>query len=222
MAAADTILVLDGLRNAQTTDSDVWTIDGEGESFEAVKTYNVVLPPSVSSARVIFNGNYDPDGARHHVRCQVTKVTSMAAGVPTKTEDTVALNWATIDPDDADGPDRMKETGAIDVSAAIVATLHIDVAISEAEATTGLEVVVQTRSCAGVDEWSTLTRFVGPIGTPTKSDFADAEAAGQTTLSITNPTAGNLNHVGKFIFIEHTTDITKCEIAFILECGADS
>jgi len=220
MAAADTIVVLDGIRYEHANTADVFTIDGDGQVYEAVKTYTIVLPPSASGARVIFNGNYDPDGARHHVRVKVTKVT--AIGTLAKTENTEALGWTIIDPDSATSTDRMKETGAIDVSSAYEAALHIDVAISEAEATTGLEVIVQVRGEASVDVWTDLTRFIGPTGTPTKSDFADTEAAAQTTLSVTNPTAGNLNHIGKFIFIEDTADITKCEIAFIIECGADS
>ncbi|GAG96780.1 unnamed protein product, partial [marine sediment metagenome] len=31
----------------------------------------------------------------------------------------------------------------------------------------------------------------------------------------------NLDHVGKFIFLEDTAAIEKSEIAFIVECGAD-
>ena len=60
------------------------------------------------------------------------------------------------------------------------------------------------------------------LGAATKSDFADTEAIGQTTLSVANPTAGNLDHIGKLIFIEDTAAIANCEIAFIVECGADA
>jgi len=214
---ADTITILDGLQFEQTAaNSDVWTMDGDGENYEAVKTYTVVLPASASGARVIFNGEYDADGARHHVRCKVTMLT--AVGTVTKTENTQALEWTVVDPD---GTPRMVETGAIDVSAAIQATLHIDVAATEAEATTGLEVIVQVRSEASLDEWTTLTRFVGPVGTPVKSDFAGTEAVGQTELSVTNPATGHLNHVGKFIFIEHTATIANCEIAWLVSQSGD-
>lgn len=220
MAGVDEIDILDGLQFEQTAAASVvFTIDGDGEAYEAVKSYTVVLPPSVSGARVIFNGNYDPDGAIHYVRCKVTKLT--AIGTLTKTENTQALEWVAIDPDSATATDRMKETGAIDVSDAYEAALHIDVAIGEAEATTGLEVIVQVRGEAALDEWTTLTRFIGPTGTPTSTALSGTEAAGQTTLSVTNPTAANFNHVGKFIFIKNTTP-ASCEIAWLMACGADA
>lgn len=216
---ADTITILDGLQFEQdATNSDVWTMDGAGAAYETVKTFTVVVPDSCSGARVIFNGDYDPDGADHYVRCKVTKVTSMASGVPTKTENTQALEWTKVSPD---GSPRMVETGAIDLSASIRSTLHIDIAAAKAEATTGLEAIVQVRSEASLDEWTTLTRFIGPIGTPVKSDFAGTEAVGQTELSVTNPATGNLDHVGKFIFIENTGDVTKCEIAFLVSQSGD-
>ena len=219
MAAIDTIVVLNGIQFQKETTSDIFTMDGDGESYEAVKTYCVSMPISVSGARVLFNGEYDPDGARHHVRVRVTKLTSMANGTPTKTQNTQALEWTIVDPDTSP---RFLETAEIDLSAAIQSCLHIDVAISEAEATTGMEILVQTRHEVTVDEWSTLLRFIGPTGTPTKSDFAAQEAAAQTILSVTNPTAGNLNHIGKFIFLEDTATIAQCEIAWITECGADA
>lgn len=222
MAGVDEIDILDGLQFEQTAAASIaFTMDGEGEAYECVKSYAVLCPFSASGVRVIFNGNYDPDGAKHAVRVKVTKVTSYAAGVPTKTENTQALEWVVIDPDSATASDRMKETGAIDISACNVATLHIDVAICEAEATTGLEIICQARGEAALDEWTTFSRFVGPIGTPTSTAFSGTEAVGQTTLSVTNPTAANFNHVGKFIFILNTTPANS-EIAFLMACGADA
>jgi len=85
-----------------------------------------------------------------------------------------------------------------------------------------VEIIIQVRSEAALDEWSTLTRFVGPTGTAFKSDFAAQELAAQTILDVTNPTAGNLNHLGKFIFLEDTAMIAQCEIAYITDCGADA
>lgn len=219
MADVDTIVVLDGIQFQKETTSDIYTIDGDGANYEAVKTYPFTILSPVSGARVLFNGEYDADGARHHVRVRVTKLTSMANGTPTKTQNTQALEWTTIDPN---GSPRFLETAEIDLSAAIQSCLHIDVAISDAQATTGLEVIVQVRHEVTVDEWSTVQRFIGPTGTPTKSDFAAQEAVGQTILSVTNPTAGNLNHIGKFIFLEDTATIGQCEIAWITECGADA
>lgn len=216
MAGVDEILVLDGIQFQKETTSDVYTLDGDGEQYEAVKTYGISLPPDASGARVIFNGAYDADGGRCHVRVKATKVTDTTAGTPVKTENTQVLEWTTVT------PPAVLETGAIDVSAAHEAMLHIDVALSSATASTGLEVIVQQRKEAALDEWTDLVRFIGPTGTGVKSDFAAQEAAAQTTLSITNPTAGHLNHLGKFIFLEDTATIAQCEIAFLVECGADA
>ena len=210
---ADTITVLDGIQHAKDTDDDIWTLDGDGEAYEAVKSYTIVLPVSVSGARVIFNGNYDPDGGRCHVRVKLTQITD--ADPVTKTENTQSLEWSTVT------PPAMLETGAIDVSGGLQSTLHIDVALSSTTASTGLEVIVQTRSETGLDEWTTLTRFVGPIGTGSKADFGDSEAAGQTELTVTNPATANLDHVGKFIFLEDTGTIANCEIAWLVSQTGD-
>lgn len=214
MAAADTIVILDGLQFEKPDTADIYTIDGEGSFYEAVKTYTVALPPSVSGARVIFNNNYDTSASRVHVRVKVTMLT--AIGTLAKTENTQVLEWTAV------AAQAIQETGAIDVSACYGATLHIDCAISSTTSHTGTEIIVQVRSEASLDEWTTLAVMLGPTGTATKSDFAALEAAGQTTLSVTNPTTGNLNHIGKFIFIEDTATVAQCEIAYITECGADS
>ena len=223
MAGVDEIDILNGLQIEQTAAASIaFTLDGEGASYEVVKTYAIPIPLTASGINVIFNGNYDPDGAKHCVRAKLTKVTAVdGSGVPTKTENTQALEWTVIDPDSATPGDRMKETGAQDVSASLGTTLHIDVAICEAEATTGLEVIVQIRSEAGVDEWTEITRFVGPTGTPTSTAFNATEAVGQTTLTVTNPTAANFDHIGKNIFILNTTPASS-EIAWLMACGADA
>jgi len=209
---ADTITVLDGIQFAKDTDDDVWTFDS---AVSNVSSQCILLPPDISGARVIFNGNSDPDGARCHVRVKVTKLTSMASGTPTKTENTQSLEWTTVT------PPAVQETGAIDISDAIEACLHIDVAVSAASANTGLEVIVQTRSEASLDEWTTLTRYQGPSGTGVKSDFAGSEAQGQTELSVTNPATGGLDNIGKFIFLEDTNTIAQCEIAFLVSQTGD-
>ena len=210
---ADTITVLDGIQHAKDAGDDVWTLDGEGIEYEAVRSYPIVLPADVSGARVIFNGNYDPDGGRCHVRVKVTKLTDV--GTPTKTEVTQSLEWTIVT------PPGMQETGAIDVSDCQAATLHIDVALTSTTASTGMEIIVQIRSEASLDEWSTLTRFIGPIGTGQKADFAGVEAAGQTTLSVTDPASADLDHIGKFIFLEDTGAVANCEIAWLVSQTGD-
>lgn len=222
MSAVDTIVILDGLQFTQPDTSVIWTLDGDGT--EAVKTYSVLCPNTASGVRVVFNNNYDVGGAsRVHVRVKVTKLTSIAGGVPTKTENTQALEWTAVAAWAAGDPAAgIKETGAIDISAAIIATLHIDCAITSTTAHTGTKIICQSRSEAALDEWTTFAEIIGPTGTAGTIGFDAEEAAGQTTLSITNPTAGNLNHVPKFIFIENVGTIAQCEIAYQTDFGADA
>ena len=211
---ADTITVLDGIQHQKETTSDVYTIDSA--TGEAVKTYRINLPVSASGARVIFNGAYDPDGGRYHVRVKATKTTTLASDTITKTENTQVLEWTTVT------PPAVLETGAIDCTAAFDVDLHIDVAMSSVTAnTTGIEIIVQYRKEAALDEWTDFYRWVGPTGTAVKSDFAAQEAVGQTELSVTNPAAGGLDNVGKFIFLEDTVTIAKCEIAFLVAQSGD-
>jgi hypothetical protein len=139
----------------------------------------------------------------------------------TKTETTQSLEWVELAA--AEGATGMKETGSIDVSGSYATTLHIDCCLSSTTAHEGTEVVVQIASEAGVDDaWTTLTRFVSTAGTASKADFAGNEAAGQTVLDVTDPDTANLNHQGKFIFIEHTSTVASCEIAYQIDDSADA
>lgn len=204
---ADTITVLDGIQFAKPDTADVWTLDGAGT--ECVKTYAVSLPPDISGARVIFNSADTTAATRFHVRVKLTKLS--AIGTLAKTENTQAMEWSLVT------PPEVLETGAIDVSGGYENTLHIDIALTDVTAcTAGVEIIVQVRKEAGLDEWTDLVRFIGPIGTAFKADFAAEEAAGQTILSVTDPATGNLDHVGKFIFLEDTATIAQCEIAFLV------
>lgn len=213
MAAVDTIVVLDGIQFQKETTSDIYTQDHATNS--SVFCDIIQIPLSYKAARVIYNGAYDPDGGRVHYRTKLTRVTSITT--PTKTANQQD-EWLTLT------PPAVAESTAFDVSASWDSALHIDVCQSSVTAnTTGIEIIVQGRKEDALDEWSTITRFVVlALGAATKSDFAAQEAAGQTTLSVTNPTAGNLDHLGKFIFLEDTVAIAQCEIAFITECGADA
>lgn len=213
MAAADTIVVLDGLQFQKETTSDVYTQDHA--TNEAVKTFHIHIPLSYKAVRVIYNGAYDPDGGRYHYRTKLTRVTSITT--PTKTANQQD-EWLTLT------PPAVAESTAFDVSASWDSSIHIDIAQSSTTAnTTGVEIIVQGRKEDSLDEWTDITRFIAlALGAATKSDFAAQEAAAQTTLSVTNPTTGNLDHVGKFIFLEDTATIAQCEIAFITECGADT
>ena len=211
---ADTITVLDGLQFQKETTSDVYTIDTA--TGEAVKTYLVSIPASAFGARVIFNGAYDPDGGRYHVRVKATKTTTLAIDTITKTENTQVLEWTTVT------PPAVLETGAIDCTGAFAVDLHIDVAMSSVTAnTTGIEIIVQYRKEAALDEWTDLVRRIGPTGTALKADFGAQEAVGQTLLTVTDPATAGLDNIGKFIFLEDTATIAQCEIAFLVSQTGD-
>ncbi len=209
---ADTITLLDGLLFTKPTTADVYTIDGDG--LEAVKSYPVMIPNDVSGARVIFNGAYDPDGGRYHVRVRVTALTAIS-GI-TKSQNTQPLEWTTVT------PPAVQLSDDIDLANVFASTIHIDVAMSSTTAnTTGIEIIVQIRKEVTVDEWTNLVRFIGPTGTAVKSDVATQTAAGETVLAVTNPATGKLDHVGKFIFLEDTATIAQCETAFLVSQSGD-
>ena len=215
MAAIDTIELIDNLQFAKDNADDIWSIDGEGSSYEAVKNYAYNIPASASAARVIFNNNYDLTPCRIHVRVKATLFTDIST--PAKTENTQLQEWVIV------AVNSYLATPLVDLSGVYAATLHIDIALTSAVAHTGTEIIVQIRSeDATPDEWTNLPSFVGPTGTPFKIDCATDSAAGQKVLSATNPTAGNLDHDGKKVFIEDTNTIAQCEIGFQTAHGADA
>lgn len=213
--AADTIVVLDGIQFQKVTSSDVYTQNHE--TNEAVVTRGIHIPLNYKAARVIFNGAYDPNGGRFHIRAKGTRTTSLA-GRAVKTANQQLLEWTALT------PPAVAKSAVFDVRDSWDSMIHIDIAQSSGTAnTTGIEIIVQGRKEDGLDEWTEIVRFLAlALGAATKSDFAATEAEGQTVLSVTDPTTGNLDHVGKNIFLEDTATIAQCEIAFITECGADS
>jgi len=206
--AADTITVLDGIQFAKPATADVYTLDTA--TLTPVMSVPITLPPDISGARVIFNSAESTAAMRVHVRVKLTKLSGISTLA--KTENTQALEWTTVT------TPAVLETGAIDVSGGYQNELHIDVCLSATTAVTaGCEVIVQVRSEASLDEWTDLTRFSGPTGTGVKSDFVGiANDIGDTTLDVTDPATGTLDHVGKFIFLEDTATIAQCEIAFLV------
>lgn len=212
---ADTITLLDALQFAKTATSDVWTIDGEGPAYEAVKSYVIAIPAPCSAVRVVFNNNYDLAASRVHVRVRCNKVTAINAAGITKTQNTQPLEWSAI------AAQGFLDSGVIDLSAVFEATIHIDIAITSTTAHDGTEVIVQVRKEAALAEWTDLCRFIGPSGTATKSDCSGTTAAGQTVVGVTNPATGNLNHIGKFIFLEDTDTIAQCEIGYLVAQSGD-
>ena len=214
MAAVDTILVLDGIIAQKETTSDIYTQDHATNS--SVYCGQIHIPLAYKAARVIYNGAFDPDGGRVHYRTKLLRTTDVSTVTKTANQQD---EWLTLT------PPAVAESTAFDVSASLGSILAIDVCQSSVTAnTTGIEIIVQGRKEDSLDEWATITRFTALAfaAAATKSDFAAQEAVGQTTLSVTDPTTGNLQHLGKFVFLEDTVAIANCEIAFVVECGADS
>jgi hypothetical protein len=116
-----------------------------------------------------------------------------------------------------------REGATYDLSTAYQATLCIDVCLSEAAAeTAGGTIWVEISSnTTGDADWEVLTSFGGPTGTPFKRDLSAEEAAGQTVLSTLDPVTGNLNHHGKFLFIEDAT-AANSEIVFSVSDQGDA
>jgi hypothetical protein len=119
-----------------------------------------------------------------------------------------------------------REGGTIDVSPNYQTTLYIDVCLAEAAVeSVGAVIYVEVSSnTTGDADWEVLQPFGGPTstGTPFKRDISADEAAGQTVLSTTDPVTGNLNHHGKFLFIENTATAANSEIVFSTADSGDA
>ncbi len=138
---------------------------------------------------------------------------SPVMAAPTKTENTEALAWAET------AAQAFRDSGTIDVSTAYSACLHIDLALSSTTGHLGTEIIVQVGSEAAVDDsWTTLTRFIGCVGTAVTVPLSANEAAGQTVLSATNPaTAGFLQaNCGKMVFLEDVNTPANSEIVYMI------
>ena len=202
---ADTITILNGLDHEQDqTTSIIYDIDHA--TNECVSMHEVYVPLSLSQVNIVFNNTHDADGSTVFVMARLTKVTDIT-GV-TKTENTEVLAWQEI------AQNAVLESGSFDVSASQSSTLHIFCALSSTTAHTGTEIIVLGGSEAGVDgSWTTITRFIGPVGTAVSCAFAATEPAGETTIAITDPVTNNMDNNGKFKFVENTT-AADSEIVF--------
>ena len=215
---ADFLYFLNGTDHEHTTADDILSIDSATGS--AVSNKAVSVPTSVSQVNVIINNDYDLDGKDVTARVRVTKLTDPTAGAIVKTETTEAMAWTAVPDGAAEGHNI--ETGSIDVSDCLSATLHIDVCMSEAGAHTGTEVIVQVGSEASVDgSWSDLVRYVCCVGTAVKMDCADTTTAGDSDMLTVNPVASGFDWDGKNLFILCDT-IANSEIVYQTEHGADS
>lgn len=214
MPSIDTIEILDNLQFEHLDTADIYTVHADGIAGESVKSQAVLLPIDVSGARVIVNNNYGATGSTICARLRVTKATGIST--LTKVQNIQPLEWTSV------ALAAVVESAEIDLSDAFAATLHIDVAIVGTTAHLGTEIIVQIRKEATVDEWTEWARFSMCAGlTAFKTDVLSTAAAGQKVIPVNNPTAGNLNHIMKNIFILDAT-IANSEICFQTACGADA
>jgi len=216
MAAVDTIEVLDNLQFEHLNTADIYTIDADGQAGESVTTIPVMLPMNVSAARVLISNN-GATGSQVHARVKATKVTGITISTVTKTQNTEPLAWTAIALNAA-----VVESTEIDLADVMEAMLHVDVAITGTTAHLGTEVIVEVRKEATVDEWTVWARFFVLSGlTAFKTDLLDTAAAAQKVIPVANPTAGNLNHINKRLFILDAT-VANSEIVWQTACGADA
>ena len=215
MAAIDTIEVLDNLQFEHLNTADIYTVHADGIAGEAVATVAVILPMNASAARVLISNN-GATGSQVHARVRATAVTGMTTTTVTKTQNTQPLEWTAIALNAV-----IVESSEIDLTNVYEAMVHVDVAITGTTAHLGTDIIVEVRKEVTVDEWTVWTRFSMLSGkTAFKTDVADTAAAGQKVIAIANPTAGNLNHINKRLFILDAT-VAQCEIVRETACGAD-
>lgn len=117
---------------------------------------------------------------------------------PTKAVDTID-EWAEV------AQNAVREGATKDVSGAYDVILHISVALSTETAHTGTKIEVQISvNSSGDEDWTTLTSFIGPIGTANSEVTSASEAAGQTVIECASTTGYDADET-RWIFFEHTT-----------------
>ena len=214
MAAIDTIEVLDKLDFEHLNTADIYTVHADGVAGESVRSHTIMLPTDVFAARVIINNNYGATGSTIVAKVIVTKRTKSDG--PTKLQSTKPLEWTSVT------LGSYAVSGEISLSGASSAILHVIVAIAGTTAHLGTEVIIQVQRDISLAAWTEWTRLVSCAGlTAFKTDVLSTAAAGQKVIPVNNPTAGNLNHICKNIFILDAT-IANCEVCFQSACGADS
>jgi len=125
--------------------------------------------------------------------CLVFVLSCYAA--PTKSQSAVD-EWAAI------AQNSVREGATTDVSANYASALHIDMALTAATAHTGTKIEVQVSSnTSGDEDWTTLTSFIGPLGTANPEALGGAEGAGQTVLEVASTTGEYDADAIRWIFI---------------------
>jgi hypothetical protein len=216
MAAIDTIEVLDNLQFEHLDTADIFTIHADGMAGESVVTFPCLFPESVLAARVIINNNYAASPMIVAARVKLTAVSGRTTTTVPKIQNVQPLEWTSI------AAGSYAETAEIDLTNLSEPLLHVDVAVIAAGTHTGTEIIVQVRKEATVEEWTGWCRPAVLVGSVVfKADVLSTAAAGQKVIAVNNPTAGNLNHVCKQLFILDAT-IANSEVVFQTACGADA
>lgn len=213
--AIDTIVVLDNLQYTHENTADIYAVHADGVAGEAVKTIPIALPHDVWGARVIINNNY---GATGSTVCASVRLTALTAENPIcKAPSVEAMPWTQV------ALGACVASAEMVLTSALSALVHIAIALIGTTAHLGTEIIVQIRGKEVVDKWTDWTRITALSSvTAFKADVKSTALAAQKVIPVDNPTAGNLNHVCKNIFILDTVDVTKSEICFQVAWGADS
>src|SRR3990167_2048572 len=205
--AVDTITVLDGLTNAHAAATSLmWFIDSATTGSNAVAQYVVAIPDTAYRVRVKYDSTH-ATAADIFTRARLVKITNIS----TLTKAVEAVDaWVELT------QPGVREGATVDVSPNYQTTILIDACLSEAVAeTVGATIYVEISSnTTGDADWEVLTTLGGPTGTAESEALSGDEAAGETVLSVTNPTTANLDNPSRFIFFEDTASAANSEIIF--------
>jgi hypothetical protein len=217
MASIDTIEVLDNLQFTHSDTTDIYSVHADGFAGEAVETRMIpIQADNIFGLRVLVNNNYGATGSTVAAKIRVTGLTGLTT--LSKFQDQQLLEWTSV----ALGA-VATESSELDCSAIRSCFVHIFCAIVGTTAHLGTAFRIQVRNEATVDEWTDyIPEFTMCAGkTAFKTDVASEAASGQKVIAVSNPTAGNLNHINKKIFLLDAT-IANSEIVYQTACGADS
>lgn len=216
MAAIDTIEVLDNLQFEHLNTADIYAVHADGFAGESVESKAIPIDcEKILGLRVLVNNNYGATGSTIAAKIRMTGLTGLVT--LSKYQNIELLDWTSI----ALAAVATKSSEA-DLSTVRSGMLHLFCAIVGTTAHLGTEFLVQVRNEATVDDWTKLFSFIMCASkTAFATDILSTAAAGQKVIPINNPTAGNLNHINKTLFILDAT-IANCEVVYQTACGADA
>ena len=134
---------------------------------------------------------------------------------PTKTVAAVD-EWANV------AQNAVREGAVVDVSGLDGAILHIDIALTAAVAHTGSAIIVQISSnTSGDEDWTELTRFIGPTGTPNTENITNNPLTATSTTATVANTTGYVADETRFIYIKDGT-IANSELVLLISAVTDT